>query len=73
MKNHVQLNPIISDFKRIDINYFVDILDNAFQPYFPSCLLFYRRVMEIIIIIQFLYFFIIADDKRTIQPSFDLF
>ena len=25
MKNHVQLNPIIADFKRIDVNYFGDI------------------------------------------------
>ena len=56
MKNHAQLNPIIADFKRIDVNYFGDIqgiifhlppAKTRFQPYFPSCLPFYRRVAEL--------------------------
>ena len=55
MKNHVQLNPILTDFKRIDIIlliykgivFHLPPAKTRFQPYFPSCLLFYRRVAEV--------------------------
>ena len=59
MKNHVQLNPILADFKRIDIIlliykalYFTyppppSPQKHDLKPYFPSCLLFYHRVAEV--------------------------
>ena len=53
MKNHVQLNPIIADFKRNDIIlliyktlYFTNTPPPAktqFQPYFPFCLLLHNH------------------------------
>ena len=55
MKNHVQLNPIIADFN-INRHYLGNIqgivfrlppAKTRFQPYFPFCLLFYRRVAEV--------------------------
>ena len=50
MKNHLQLNPIIADFKK-GRHYFGDIQYKALYftiwPYFPTCLLFYRRVAEV--------------------------
>ena len=44
------INPIIVDFKKSDIQGILFHLLPAktrFQPYFPSCLLFYRRVPEV--------------------------
>ena len=63
MKNHVQLNPIADfkriDIILLIYYTFDDLLTHIFhfnhlppakplfQPYFPFCLLFYRRVFEV--------------------------
>ena len=80
MKNHVQLNPTIADFKRIDI---ILLIYKALYFTYPRprkhTILFIFSVFFAFLspnsqsAIQNLYFSIIIDDYETIQPSFDLF